>query len=134
MSRFSIILFEQNKPHRAFRFIMLNRHKNPLQTNGSNGTPNYVSQRIQQLRLAGAWAQCGWPVHRDLLGRVVLVSSNTKWRPSQLVRFDYRPVWFRCRADEFSLYFGHCTGKDNFSWGTCSRLRKGREIFVVFPV
>lgn len=99
MSRFSIILFEQNKPHRAFRFIMLNRHKNPLQTNGSNGTPNYVSQRIQQLRLAGAWAQCGWPVHRDLLGRVVLVSSNTKWRPSQLVRFDYlaaERMNFRC--------------------------------------
>ena len=60
---------------------------------------------------------------------VFLVSSNTKWRPPLLVRLDlYLSVWLRCRADEFSFYFGHCTGKNNSSWRTCSRLRKGREI------
>lgn len=43
-------------------------------------------------------------------------------------------VWsfsFRCEADEFSFCYCHCTGKDNSSRRTCSRLWKGRQFSKV---
>ena len=95
----------------------------------------FTTKRMPGLPAIDVWRELGPNMGFLCIDRSVgLVSSNTKWRPSLLVRFDYLPVWFPCRADEFSFYFGHCTGKDNSSWGTCSCLRKGRGILVVFPM